>query len=136
LAIVPDGVLDSTKTFVSISLFNIIKFPLNMMPRVFTALINAQVSAKRIKNYLLSSDIDLKAVNRKHVGEHQIVVKDGNFAWEEKGKRILHNISFNVKPGELVAIVGHVGSGKSSVISALLGEMEKTDGYVGMRVIF
>jgi len=133
LAIVPDGVLDSTKTFVSISLFNIIKFPLNMMPRVFTALINAQVSAKRIKNYLLSSDIDLKAVNRKHVGEHQIVVKDGNFAWEEKGKRILHNISFNVKPGELVAIVGHVGSGKSSVISALLGEMEKTDGYVGMR---
>ena len=40
-----------------------------------------------------------------------------------------------VKPKELVAIVGHVGCGKSSLMSALLGEMEKSKGYVGFRVI-
>jgi len=33
-----------------------------------------------------------------------------------------------------VAVVGHVGSGKSSLISALLGEMEKKKGYVGVKV--
>ena len=38
-----------------------------------------------------------------------------------------------MKPGELVAIVGHVGSGKSSLVSAVLGEMEKESGYVGLK---
>ena len=40
----------------------------------------------------------------------------------------------SVKDGELLAIVGQVGSGKSSLISALLGEMEKLSGDVNMRV--
>ena len=39
-----------------------------------------------------------------------------------------------MKPGELVAVVGHVGVGKSSLISALLGEMEKMNGNVALRV--
>ncbi len=37
-------------------------------------------------------------------------------------------------PGQLVAIVGHVGAGKSSLISALLGEMVKISGSVKMNV--
>lgn len=45
------------------------------------------------------------------------------------------SIKINIKPGELVAIVGHVGCGKSSLISAMLGEMEKQEGYVGLRVV-
>ena len=45
-----------------------------------------------------------------------------------------YSINIEVKPKELVAIVGHVGCGKSSLMSALLGEMEKSKGYVGFRV--
>ena len=39
-----------------------------------------------------------------------------------------------MRPKELVAVVGHVGCGKSSLMSALLGEMEKEKGYVGLKV--
>ena len=46
------------------------------------------------------------------------------------------SINLNIKPGQLVAVVGHVGAGKSSLISALLGEMEKMTGRVSVKVIF
>ena len=45
------------------------------------------------------------------------------------------SINLNIKPGQLVAVVGHVGAGKSSLISALLGEMEKVTGNVMVKVI-
>ena len=39
-----------------------------------------------------------------------------------------------VPSGALVAVVGHVGCGKSSLVSALLGEMEKLEGEVAVKV--
>ena len=40
----------------------------------------------------------------------------------------------NVKTGGLVAVVGHCGSGKTSLISALLGEMKQLTGNVSVQV--
>ena len=48
---------------------------------------------------------------------------------------LIHSINLNIKPGQLVAVVGHVGAGKSSLISALLGEMEKMTGNVIVKVM-
>ena len=47
---------------------------------------------------------------------------------------LLHSVNLRVKPGQLVAVVGQVGAGKSSIIQALLGEMEKHGGNVALRV--
>ena len=44
------------------------------------------------------------------------------------------SINLLVKPGQLVAIVGQVGAGKSSLLSAMLGEMERVEGKVSVRV--
>ncbi len=44
------------------------------------------------------------------------------------------SVSLDIKPGRLVAVVGAVGSGKSSLISALLGEMHSTEGFVNIQV--
>jgi len=46
----------------------------------------------------------------------------------------LKGINLRVKDGQLVAIVGVVGSGKSSLLSAILGEMIKTNGKVKRKV--
>ena len=44
------------------------------------------------------------------------------------------SINLNVPRGSLVAIVGQVASGKSSLISALLGEMQLVEGHVNVNV--
>lgn len=44
------------------------------------------------------------------------------------------SVSLDVKPGRLVAVVGAVGSGKSSLMSALLGEMHSTKGFINIQV--
>ena len=45
------------------------------------------------------------------------------------------SVNLSVKQGTLVAAVGHVGAGKSSLLSAILGEMAKLDGSVNVKVI-
>ena len=44
------------------------------------------------------------------------------------------SINVRISPGQLVAVVGQVGAGKSSLISALLGEMDKLNGDVSLKV--
>lgn len=46
----------------------------------------------------------------------------------------LFRINVCIPEGALVAVVGHVGSGKSSLLSALLGEMQKQEGNVSIKV--
>lgn len=47
---------------------------------------------------------------------------------------VFASLSMDVKPGRLVAVVGAVGSGKSSLMSALLGEMHCSKGFVNILV--
>ncbi|KAL1783970.1 multidrug resistance-associated protein 9 isoform X1 [Sigmodon hispidus] len=48
-------------------------------------------------------------------------------------KSVLHNISFVVRKGKVLGICGNVGSGKSSLISALLGQMQLQKGVVAVN---
>ena len=50
------------------------------------------------------------------------------------GPSYLFSLNLHIRPGQLVAVVGQVGAGKSSLISALLGEVEKVEGTVTLRV--
>lgn len=47
---------------------------------------------------------------------------------------MLKNISLRCKSGSLVAVVGSVGAGKSSLLAACLGDMEKLEGKVNTKV--
>lgn len=44
------------------------------------------------------------------------------------------SITFSIPEGSLVAVVGQVGCGKSSLLSALLAEMDKVEGHVAIKV--
>jgi len=62
-----------------------------------------------------------------------LTVNNGSFSWSKKAEDVyLKNINVKVKEGKLVAVVGAVGAGKSSLISALLGDMEKIEGEVNI----
>ncbi len=47
---------------------------------------------------------------------------------------LLHRINLTIIPGKLIAVVGQVGAGKSSLISALLGEMIQCAGTMTIQV--
>lgn len=64
----------------------------------------------------------------KHFVEHPLTIEGGTFSWGEDP--ILRNINLQLKTNTLTAVVGTVGSGKSSLISAFLGEMDKISGKV------
>uniref|UniRef100_A0A3Q4MRH7 ABC-type glutathione-S-conjugate transporter n=1 Tax=Neolamprologus brichardi TaxID=32507 RepID=A0A3Q4MRH7_NEOBR len=129
------NILDAETAFVSISLFNILRFPLNMLPQVISSLVQASVSLKRVQNFLSHDELDPDSVNRNNtVTEFAVTVVNGKFTWGKDDAPVLHNINVMVPQGSLLAVVGHVGCGKSSLISALLGDMEKVEGEVSVRM--
>ncbi|XP_045924008.1 ATP-binding cassette sub-family C member 3 isoform X3 [Micropterus dolomieu] len=129
-----NNILDAEKAFVSLSLFNILRFPLNMLPQVISSIVQASVSLNRIQNFLSHDELDPNSVDRKSTAaEFAVTVVSGKFTWAKEDPPVLHNINIMVPQGSLLAVVGHVGCGKSSLISALLGEMEKLEGEVSIR---
>ncbi|XP_017271649.1 canalicular multispecific organic anion transporter 2 isoform X1 [Kryptolebias marmoratus] len=129
-----NNILDAEKAFVSLSLFNILRFPLNMLPQVISGLVQASVSLKRIQSFLSHDELDPNSVDRKNAGtEFSVSIVNGKFTWSKEDAPVLHNINVMVPQGSLLAVVGHVGCGKSSLISALLGDMEKLEGEVSVR---
>lgn len=88
------------------------------------------VSIKRIDKFLNSEEIDPNNVTN-NPSDYALSISNGTFTWG--GEHVtLKNINLKVKKGNLTAIVGSVGSGKTSLISALLGEMEKLNGLVNI----
>ncbi|NXR26113.1 MRP3 protein, partial [Cinclus mexicanus] len=128
------NILDAEKAFVSLSLFNILKFPLNMLPQVISNLAQTSVSLKRIQQFLSHDELDPNCVETKVIAPGTAIsVRNATFSWGKELKPTLKDINILVPTGSLVAIVGHVGCGKSSLVSALLGEMEKLEGEVAVK---
>ncbi|NXC90811.1 MRP1 protein, partial [Cercotrichas coryphoeus] len=129
------NVLDAEKAFVSLALFNILRFPLNMLPMVISNMVEASVSLKRLRVFLSHEELDPDSIVRGPIKEAEgcIVVKNATFSWAKTDPPLLSSINFTVPEGSLVAVVGQVGCGKSSLLSALLGEMDKKEGYVVVK---
>uniref|UniRef100_A0A8W7PDN0 ABC-type glutathione-S-conjugate transporter n=1 Tax=Anopheles coluzzii TaxID=1518534 RepID=A0A8W7PDN0_ANOCL len=123
-----ENVLDPQTAFVALALFNILRFPLAMFPMMITFAMQAWVSIKRIDKFMNSEELDPNNVTH-NKSENALEVKDGTFSWGDDAPT-LKNINLALRRGKLSAVVGGVGTGKSSLISALLGEMEKMKGSV------
>lgn len=129
------NVLDAQKAFVSLALFNILRFPLNMLPMVISSMVQASVSLKRLRVFLSHEELQEDSVDHKVVAgsPHSITIEDGVFSWSRAESPTLKRLNVCIPEGSLVAVVGHVGSGKSSLLSALLGEMDKLEGTVAVK---
>uniref|UniRef100_A0A8B9LQS4 Multidrug resistance-associated protein 1 n=1 Tax=Astyanax mexicanus TaxID=7994 RepID=A0A8B9LQS4_ASTMX len=129
------NVLDAQKAFVSLALFNILRFPLNMLPMVISSMVQASVSMKRLRVFLSHEELDENSVDRRAItgSADSIRIGDGAFSWSKEDRPALKRINVRIPEGALVAVVGHVGSGKSSLLSALLGEMHKQEGDVSIK---
>uniref|UniRef100_A0A670HVQ6 ATP binding cassette subfamily C member 1 n=1 Tax=Podarcis muralis TaxID=64176 RepID=A0A670HVQ6_PODMU len=102
-----ENVLTAAKVFTSISLFNILRLPLFDLPTAISGIAQTKVSIIRLDDFLSSEDLNPQNIHTDYSG----------------GK-----LNLEIPEGSLVAVVGQVGAGKSALLSAVLGEMEKTGG--------
>lgn len=71
------------------------------------------------KNAVILSDI-----------KGQVVFRNVSFAYQKKQSKVLDNISFDIKPGEVVALVGESGVGKSTLVDLISGYYYPTSGKI------
>ncbi|XP_049833464.1 multidrug resistance-associated protein 1-like [Schistocerca gregaria] len=130
-----ENVLDSKTAFVSLSLFNILRYPMSMLPVLISNLVQANVSIKRMNKFMNSEELDANNVTHDYsdMAEYPLVMENGTFSWGPDENPVLRKINLHIKQSSLVAVVGTVGSGKSSLISAFLGEMNKITGRVNTK---
>ncbi|KAE9332719.1 hypothetical protein PF008_g14810 [Phytophthora fragariae] len=137
-SVVLHGDLTPAIVFTSLALFLLIQAPLRSITSIVSMAIQCSVALERISSFLRMPELDEKSVistddllAAPYLAKDVIIaVEDGEFAWDQDGVSLLRNVNLEVKSGEFLVIQGTVGCGKSSLCSALLGEMEKRSGTV------
>ncbi|CAI5456759.1 unnamed protein product [Caenorhabditis angaria] len=129
-----NNILTPQITFVALALFNILRFPLAVFAMVFSQAVQCAASNTRLKEFFASEENSPQISIGYGGTDSAVKVKNGVFSWGSKDEdKTLHDINLDIKRGQLVAIVGRVGSGKSSLLHALLGEMHKASGSVDIN---
>ncbi|KAI8775250.1 multidrug resistance protein 1 [Biomphalaria glabrata] len=125
--------LDANKAFVALSFFNLLRVPLALLSTIISMSVQAIVSVERINSFLCTGDLKADNVIKDSRANFAIEVENGSFTWDKSSGATLKNINIKIPEGKLYAVVGPVGSGKSSLMSALLGEMERLTGIASIK---
>ncbi|KAM5199046.1 ATP-binding cassette sub-family C member 6 isoform 2-T2 [Hipposideros larvatus] len=132
-----ENAMDAEKAFVTLTVLNILNKAQAFLPFSIHSVVQARVSFGRLVDFLCLEEVDPRAVDasssRCSAREACISVQEGTFAWSRESPPCLHRINLTVPQGCLLAVVGPVGAGKSSLLSALLGELSKVEGSVSIK---
>ncbi|KAL8111447.1 hypothetical protein AgCh_019244 [Apium graveolens] len=124
--------LDYSTVFTFLAAVRIVQEPIKLLPDVAGIFIEAKVSLARIVKFLEEPELQKRSAEShcKYI-EHSIVIRGASFSWDiNSSNATLENIDMDIRPGEKVAICGEVGSGKSTVLAAILGEVPEIRGTV------
>lgn len=147
--------------FSSLSLFQLLRQPLMLLPQALNAATDAKNSFDRLTPTFLAEKLPEKDASVQRDPTVGVKIENATFTWESgkppepfsvknlkkmTGKKQdkvaeakkdneapkepfkIENLNLRVEPGEMIALVGAVGSGKSSLLNGLIGEMRKVKG--------
>ncbi|XP_040892605.1 ATP-binding cassette sub-family C member 10 isoform X2 [Toxotes jaculatrix] len=142
--------LTAPKVFTTLALVGMLIIPLNAFPWVLNGILEAKVSLERIQRFFKLTNQDLQAyyaLVSPEDSQTSVLLSQGTFSWQgpggpdqntegeaetgaTKGSLQLHSLNLHITKGSLVVVVGKVGCGKSSLLAALTGELNRLSGVV------
>ncbi|EDM07280.1 ATP-binding cassette, sub-family C (CFTR/MRP), member 6, isoform CRA_e [Rattus norvegicus] len=131
-----DNAMDAEKAFVTLTVLSILNKAQAFLPFSVHCLVQARVSFDRLAAFLCLEEVDPNGMvlsPSRCSSKDRISIHNGTFAWSQESPPCLHGINLTVPQGCLLAVVGPVGAGKSSLLSALLGELLKVEGSVSIE---
>ncbi|KAL5795158.1 hypothetical protein ACOSP7_003752 [Xanthoceras sorbifolium] len=117
----------------ALATFRMLQDPIFSLPDLLSGIAQGKVSADRVASYFQEDEIQQDSVEyvSKDKTDFGVEIDNGKFSWNpESSSPTLDGIQLKVKKGMKVAICGTVGSGKSSLLSCILGEMQKLAGTI------
>ncbi|TBU24051.1 ABC transporter [Dichomitus squalens] len=151
--------LNPANIFSSLTLFQLLRMPLMFLPLALSASADAYNATQRLYDVFEAELLEESTVQDEKL-DHAVQVVDGEFVWDgpppdapgkdKKGKKQdkkaapppptadpkseetfrLKSVNLAIPKGQLTAIVGPVGSGKSSLLQGMIGEMRHAAGTV------
>ena len=123
--------INAVIVFTILSILNTLRYPFLMLPLAVRSTGGALISIKRINDFLNQSDLSPLGITSSPPSSQTLFeIEKADFTWEGDAAPTLHSITMSLKRGEIMAVIGDVGAGKSSVIAALLGQIKKTSGDI------
>ena len=139
------GRLDAAAAFTTIALMNFVSHPANMLMTIYPRAVACMANFERIQRYLLVSSrednrLDLKntapaVASSEFEGNNScfaLIASEIAVQYPSSSQPILQDISFKVKAGSFWIFSGRVGSGKTSLAEAILGEVPLSSGSLAL----
>ncbi|KAH9257918.1 hypothetical protein BASA81_003937 [Batrachochytrium salamandrivorans] len=118
------GELDPPTAFVSVTLLQLLRFPMNMLPNLLGGLIEGLNSLGRIDAYLNLEELVPQPLDLQGAHPGVAVHLAGSYLWAPGKPPALTEVNLTVREGEFCIVRGSVGSGKTALLLAVLGELD------------
>jgi ATP-binding cassette subfamily B multidrug efflux pump len=109
---------------------NMLTFPVMSLGWVTSLVQRAAASQKRINEFLHEKPEIISPITAKHTVKGSISFDNVSFLYPDTGIQALKNVSFTAEPGQMIAIIGRTGSGKSTIANLIMRMYDTTGGSI------
>ncbi|KAJ3241023.1 hypothetical protein HDU81_002193 [Chytriomyces hyalinus] len=125
--------IDAATAFTVLAMYNnVLRYPLFVVPKLAISIMELNVSIDRIESFLMEPELETFGESLQATEPKLGFTNNASFNYGGVGniEPVLKNLGFTFPDGKLSIVIGKTGSGKSSLLMALLGEMRTLSGQV------
>ncbi|XP_022602217.1 LOW QUALITY PROTEIN: multidrug resistance-associated protein 4-like [Seriola dumerili] len=129
--------ISASRVFVTVSLYSAVRLTVTLFfPNAIEKLFETRVSIRRIQEFLMLDEITKSgaALPQDEKNDVSVEIQELFCYWDKSlDAPSLQNISFSLNSNQLLAVIGPVGAGKSSLLSSILGELPNEKGMLKVK---
>uniref|UniRef100_A0A4W6BU08 Multidrug resistance-associated protein 4 n=1 Tax=Lates calcarifer TaxID=8187 RepID=A0A4W6BU08_LATCA len=129
--------ISASRVFVTVSLYTAVRLTVTLFfPSAIEKLFESRVSIRRIQEFLMLDEITKgsTALPQEEKKDASVEIQDLFCYWDKSlDAPSLQNISLTLNSNQLLAVIGPVGAGKSSLLSSILGELPTEKGVLKVK---